>query len=133
VRDLEVAHNTHLGREWGVYLLNAPAADARFVLRDNVLGSAYGLGSASGVGTGTTALDHHVPGAVMAGNVVIGGGPTGYPGGNVYAASAAAAGLSADLRVVGGPAAALATTDGLPPGADRAAVEQRTAGVVVAP
>ena len=129
---VEISHNTGSATVEGVFLVGQPTT-AGFTLRDNVFGGGAGISSADGRGVGTSALDYHVPGWSVLGNVIIGAatdrGP--FPSGNVYAATASAAGLSSDLRVVGAPALGSATTDGLAPGADRAAVDRMIAGVVV--
>jgi hypothetical protein len=129
---IEIAHNTGVGTAQGVYFTGVPVGGA-VVLRDNVFGGGHGIASANGHGVGLSALTYHYPGWDARGNVVIGAPATSYayPAGNLYPASATAAGLSSDLRVVGAPALGSATTDGLPPGADRTAVEQKTAGVVL--
>jgi hypothetical protein len=128
---VEFAHNTGLGSSNGLLFVGNPVLGG-FVLRDNVFGGGGGIVSANGQGWGTQALNYHFPGWKAAGNVVIGAGTSQavFPTGNLYPATAALGGLSADLRVIGAPALGSATTDGLAPGADRAAVDQKTAGVV---
>ena len=131
VQGVELAHNTGTATTQGIAVYGAPTTGG-FVLRDNVFRGAPALASMDGRGTGTAALDYHVPGWTMRGNVALGvASYEVYPPGNLYPTSASAGGLSADLRVIAAPALGYATTDGLPPGADRAAVEQRTAGVIV--
>jgi hypothetical protein len=129
---VELAHNTGVGTTHGVLLVGAPVSGG-LVLRDNVFGGGPGIASADGRGYGTPALDYHVPGWNVRGNVVIGApaSSSAFPGGNLYPSTASEGGLSSDLRVVAAPALGSATTDGLPPGADRTAVEQKTAGVVI--
>ena len=127
----EFAHNTGVGTTNGFLMLGQPTSGG-LVVRDNVFGGGPGIASADGQGYGTRALDYHFPGWTTRGNVLIGSAATqaAFPADNVYATTATAAGLSADLRPIAAPALGSATTDGLPVGADRAAVEQKTAGVV---
>jgi len=130
--DVEISHNTGLGTTNGLFLVGQPVSGG-FALRDNIFGGGPGVASADSQGYGTPALDYHVPGWAMAGNVVLGSAADSvpFPADNLYAATADAAGLSSDLRVISTPAARSATTDGAAPGADRAAVERETAGVVL--
>ena len=131
VRGVEFAHNTGLASAQGMGIYGAPTSGG-LVVRDNVFGGAPTITSFDGRGNGTSALDYHFPGWTMRGNVALGVQSWEvYPAGSLYPTSASAGGLSADLRVIAAPALGYATTDGLPPGADRAAVEQRTAGVIV--
>jgi hypothetical protein len=127
---VELAHNTGTGPAIGLLLIGVAPVNS-LLLRDNILGGNPALASADGMGFGIPALDYHTPGWTALGNVFIGASANGSPAGNVYSASAAAAGLSTDLRVLSAPALGTATTDGLSPGADRAQVEQKTAGVIV--
>ena len=128
---VEYAHNTGVGTTNGLLLVGAPTSNS-LVMRDNVFGGGKAIASADGRGYGIPALDYHVPGWKVQGNTVLGAPTTSYtyPTNNLYAASTTAAGLSSDLRVIAAPALGSATTDGLPVGADRAMVEQKTAGVV---
>jgi hypothetical protein len=132
VLDVEIAHNTGLGTTNGLLLVGDPVHGG-FALRDNIFGGGPGVASANSQGYGTSALDFHVPGWAMSGNVVLGSAADSlpFPDDNLYAATADSAGLSGDLRVVAPPAAGHVTTDGVAPGADRAAVERQTAGVVL--
>jgi hypothetical protein len=130
-QQVELAHNTGLGTTHGVFLVGQPATGG-LVVRDNIFGGGPGVASAEGRGNGTAALDYHFPGWFMRGNVVVGAATSSvFPSGNLYPSSVAAAGLSSDLRPIEAPALGYPTTDGLAVGADRAAVEQKTAGVVL--
>jgi hypothetical protein len=129
---VEYSHNTGVGTSNGLLLVGPPVANA-FVMRDNIIGGGGVIVSADGKGYGTPVLNYHVPGWQVSGNVLIKGpvGTVNYPAGNVSNTSASALGLSVDLRPTTAPALGLATADGLPPGADRAIVQQKTANVVV--
>ena len=132
VLDVEIAHNTGLGTTNGLILVGE-SVPGGFALRDNVFGGGPGVASANDQGYGTSALEYHVPGWAMDGNVVLASAADSvpFPANNLYAATADSAGLSSDLRVIAAPAAGSVTTDGVAPGADRAAVERETAGVVL--
>ncbi len=129
---VELAHNTGVGTTQGVWLVGAPISGG-LVVRDNIFGGGPGIASAEGQGYGTSALNYHAPGWNVRGNVVIGSAAasSAFPTNNLYPATASDGGLSSDLRVVAAPALGSATTDGQTVGADRATVEQKTAGVIV--
>jgi hypothetical protein len=132
--DIEFAHNTGYSPRFALYLSGAPSR-GRLVLRDNVFGSdGDAIRSADGQGVGVTALNFYYPNGqwAMSGNVTLGTQPWFvYPTGNLYPTSFGAGGLTNDLRVTGAPALGFPTTDGGTPGADRAMVDQKTAGVVM--
>ena len=121
---VEIAHNTGYGTSHGLLLVGAPATNG-FALRDNLFEGGPGITSADGKGMGIESLNYHVPGWKVTGNVI----GTSYapdrlallPTGNTYTSNGATAGRSAQ------------TTDGAPAGADRATINARTSGVVMAP
>lgn len=121
---VELAHNSGVGTTHGLLLIGASATSG-FVMRDNFVDGGPGITSADGKGVGSQGLTFHVPGWRVAGNVIGTNYPahayTLFPGGNSYTRNGSTAGATAT------------TTDGLPVGADRGAVAQKTAGVVVAP
>ena len=124
-------HNTFIYAEPTYPMLRTyGVATTGFSYTNNVV--SYGEGIWSDCGTDQQALDCLLPGAQVAGNVVIGGPSSGFPAGNFLPATAGAAGLASDVPGAaslrdyalgaGSPYAAQGT-DGATPGVDVDALE----------
>lgn len=85
-RHVVIEHNTAF--HTGHLLMAAGEPHRGFVYRYNITPhNEYGM-EGEGTGTGAPTLERHFPGAVVTGNVIIGGDPLRYPEGNFFPESA---------------------------------------------
>jgi hypothetical protein len=83
--------------------------------------SGYGV-FGDGLGEGNIALSAYTPGAVVAGNIIVGASPNYYPVGNYYPPTLAEVKLGSDYVLAIDSPYKLAGTDGRDPGVDMAAL-----------
>jgi hypothetical protein len=105
-----------------------------FVFRNNLTprGNVAGF-TGNNSSEGSVALQQYFPGAIFAGNVIVGGNSARYPSGNFFPATMAAVGFvnaSGDYRLAPTSPYIKAGTDGRAVGADIAAVLAATAGAI---
>ena len=99
--DVDIEHNTAF--QSGNVIMSEGPPNTGFVFRHNiVMHNAYGI-TGSGAGVGTLALTTYFPGAVVDGNVFIGGEAARYPSGNQFATSLDAVFADAKHRRVRAP------------------------------
>ena len=115
-----IEHNTAFGEQAAVMFDGAP--ESGLVFRNNLLlRGAYGV-FGSGKGEGKPALDYFAPGAVFAGNVLIGANPAIYPAGNYFPQSVLTVGMTdyagGNYALTSGSAYSTSGVGGLTPGAD---------------
>ena len=115
-----IEHNTAFGEQAAVMFDGAP--ESGLVFRNNLLlRGAYGV-FGSGKGEGKPALDYFAPGAVFAGNVLIGANPGIYPAGNYFPQSVLTVGMTdyagGNYALTSGSAYSTSGVGGLTPGAD---------------
>lgn len=131
-RDVVVEHNTIL--QTGNLITLAGRSHAGFAYRNNVARhNAYGIiGESRGIGLDS--IGTFLPGAVVAGNIFIGGDAGRYPGDNVFVSDAAAVGFENPAQGLFGLGEGSRYrgrgTDGRDPGVDMTALLAATAGVV---
>jgi hypothetical protein len=138
--DVVVKHNTVSGvggtNAFAVLLGSLPEL-RRLVVHSNVLmHGGYGI-KGGGTAEGLPSIDHYAPGAVVRGNLMVGGGTSSvYPPGNFFSASLADVGFAdvatGNYRMTQSSDARLGI-DGMSVGADVDRVEVETRGAVVAP
>ena len=126
-----ITNNTAFGENLVVMFDGAPGA--RLVFRNNLLTRGqYGV-FGSGKGEGTPALNYYAPGAVFAGNVIVGANPASYPTGNYFPQSILTVGLvdyaGGNYSVSAGSPYATSGVGGTTPGADIAKLSSLLTGV----
>jgi hypothetical protein len=131
VLDLTIEHNTAFPT--GPTIMADQTSNPRFFYRDNIVQEVQGvIGSGSGAGNQT--LNVYFPGAVYTKNVQPGGNAGNYPANNFFPPNMAAVGFvnlaGGDYRLSASSPYRNAGTDGKDIGADVAAVNAATAGVV---
>lgn len=129
--NIVVEHNTAFGQNAAVMFDGAPASG--LVFRNNLLlRGDYGV-FGSGRGEGKPALDYFAPGAVFAGNVLIGANPTIYPTGNSFPQSVLTVGMvdyaGGNYSLTSGSAYATSGVGGLTPGANVGKLSELLAGI----
>jgi len=125
-----IEHNTAFGENAAVMFDGAPASG--LVMRNNLLlRGMYGV-FGSGKGEGKPALDYFAPGAVFAGNVLIGANPAIYPAGNSFPQSVLTVGLAdyagGNYTLTSTSAYYTSGVGGLTPGANVAKLTEPPAG-----
>ncbi|MDQ6887066.1 MAG: Ig-like domain-containing protein [Gemmatimonadota bacterium] len=135
VRNVVIDHNTGFTPNQALVLDTDQKPG--FVMTNNLVARGqYGV-FGSGGAEGTSALDAYCPGWVFQRNVVIGASLRLYPAGNFYPATSNDVGFAnyagGDYRLTSASPYRSAGTDGRDVGADIAAVELATAGVVTPP
>ena len=137
-QDVVLAHNTFVVSTTSVGAVRWANLGplARFVFRDNIVTrGTTGVQGCSGAcaGEGTASLTQYAPGAVFAGNAIIGASASLYPIGNFFPSSLSAVGFANpaayDWTLTAGSPFKGKATDGTDPGADIAAIEAATRGV----
>jgi hypothetical protein len=134
IEGLTIVNNSGVGGGQDVYFVTEDKPIPTFVFRDNVTGGFYTLFSSIGFGpTAMAALQ--IPAANVAGNVFANGQTASrVPSGNLYAATTSVVGFvdyaGGDLRLAPGSPFRTSGTNGSLPGADVAAVNAMTHGVV---
>ncbi|HEU4828785.1 MAG TPA: hypothetical protein VFT04_06290 [Gemmatimonadales bacterium] len=126
-----IEHNTAFGENATVMFDGAPMSG--LVIRNNLLTrGAYGV-FGSGKGEGTPALNYFAPGAVFAGNVLIGANPAIYPSGNYFPQSVLTVGMTdyagGNYTLTSGSTYATSGVGGLTPGADVTRLSELLAGI----
>jgi hypothetical protein len=129
--NIVVEQNTAFGQNAAVMFDGAPASG--LVFRNNLLlRGDYGV-FGSGKGEGKPALDYFAPGAVFAGNVLIGANPTIYPAGNYFPQSVLTVGMvdyaGGNYSLTSGSPYATSGVGGLTPGADFGKVRELLSGI----
>lgn len=129
--DMLIADNTAFGENLVVMFDGAPGS--RLVFKNNLLSKGtYGV-FGSGKGEGRPALDFFAPGAVFAGNVLVGANPAIYPAGNYFPQSVLTVGMedyaSGNYALTSGSPYATSGVGGETPGADVAALSGLLVGV----
>lgn len=133
VDNVSYEHNT--GFALSHIIMFDGGTNAGAVFRDNLLTKGeYGV-FGSGTGEGKSALDAFAPGAVFEKNAVVGGKESSYPANNFFPATVADVGFTSatDFRLKADSSYAKKASDGTDIGADFAALDKATLGVVVAP
>jgi hypothetical protein len=102
--DVTIERNTGLQRGYALFSLGPP--HRRFIFRNNLAPhNEYGI-FGNGVGVGTAALEAYFPGAMVTGNVLVGGDKHQYPEGNLFPDSMEAVPFAdrnkGDYRLTGG-------------------------------
>ncbi len=124
VTDLVFEHNTCL--HTGNTVTAEGAMNPGFVFRDNiVVNNEYGV-TGAGTASGRSSLDTFFPGAVFAGNVIVGGSASSYPSRNFFPGSVEQVGFEdlkqGDYHLATSSRYAQAATDGKAAGVDVAAL-----------
>ncbi|MDQ6887067.1 MAG: hypothetical protein M3068_07195 [Gemmatimonadota bacterium] len=133
VRNITIDHNT--GFAPNQLLVFDGGQKPGFAMTNNLFGRGqYGLFGTGGA-EGKAALDAFCPGWVFQRNAILGAPARLYPAGNFYPGDPAAVGFAnfagGDYRLIPGSPYRKAGTDGKDIGADIAALDSATAGVVV--
>jgi hypothetical protein len=123
--DIRIDHNTALQSDTLIFG-GDHAPHTGFVFQNNiVLHNRYGI-IGSGTATGQPTLDRYFPGALVRGNLIVGGRPDQYPSGNFFPASIDQVGFisprGGNYRLVVSSPYRRAGTDGREPGADLDAI-----------
>jgi hypothetical protein len=134
VAHVTIAHNTAVGGAQDVLFVTPDQPLPTFVFRNNVTGGTYTLFADGGRQGAATLAAMSIPPGNVAGNVFALGAQSAVPPGNTFAPSLAALGIAGPTdrspASAVGSAYATAGVGRSRPGADVAAVAQRTAGVV---
>jgi hypothetical protein len=128
--DVTIEHNTAVHA--GSIIMAEGVPHERFVFRDNiVMNNEYGI-NGTGTATGLPTLKAYFPGALVRGNVIVGGEAGRYPAGNEFPGAPRAVGFrnagQGDYSLAASSPFRGAATDGRDPGVDVAALRRSMGG-----